>query len=247
MRQRHAFSLIELLVVVSIIAMLIALLLPALAAAKEQGRRTLCGNNLRQSMLSLDSYAQDNQEWYIPGNWGSINHFMLWRNLGHDKLLSDYGFAYDGKGQWPSLSCPSGAFKAQFWPPPSFWAGPLTLNYFYVGGFGQNAGWYGWIYDSASEPDDYRPVPKRNIPRQASKAMIMQDLARFPGMGNIIIEYFYSSEIAYFSPIPPSHPRGTDRWTAAGENVLYADGHVTWKTAEMVIPRVHSYYTWAAY
>jgi prepilin-type N-terminal cleavage/methylation domain-containing protein len=59
---RTGFTLIELLIVVAILAMLAAILLPALQNAKEQGKRSVCMNNLRQIGLALHLYADDNGE-----------------------------------------------------------------------------------------------------------------------------------------------------------------------------------------
>jgi len=59
-----SFTLIELLVVIAIIAILAAMLLPALKKAKESGHKAVCTSNLRQIQLSIISYAIDSNGWF---------------------------------------------------------------------------------------------------------------------------------------------------------------------------------------
>jgi prepilin-type N-terminal cleavage/methylation domain-containing protein/prepilin-type processing-associated H-X9-DG protein len=63
---RRAFTLIELLMVIAIIAILAAMLLPALSRAKESARRVACANKIRQLGLSLMMYADDSSGFYPP-------------------------------------------------------------------------------------------------------------------------------------------------------------------------------------
>jgi len=80
MRNRRAFTLIELLIVIAIIATLIGILLPALAGARESARTTKCMANLKSIGTSLTLYADNNKGtfpywsgWHFDGVFGTAD------------------------------------------------------------------------------------------------------------------------------------------------------------------------------
>src|SRR5687767_13162951 len=95
----RAFTLVELLVVIGIIALLISILLPSLSRARESANRIKCGSNLRQIAISVVAYATEHRGKF-PRTYYQPNQGLENKNLG-------------GKGQSPSavsfsLSDPAG-------------------------------------------------------------------------------------------------------------------------------------------
>jgi prepilin-type N-terminal cleavage/methylation domain-containing protein/prepilin-type processing-associated H-X9-DG protein len=100
----EGFTLIELLVVIAIIAILVSILLPALAGARESGRTTVCGSSLRQLALASVTYSTDNRGLYSTGNFDNR------RQSGYGRFDEVGWVACDIRGEYAipgNLLCPS--------------------------------------------------------------------------------------------------------------------------------------------
>jgi prepilin-type N-terminal cleavage/methylation domain-containing protein/prepilin-type processing-associated H-X9-DG protein len=214
--RKKGFTLLELLVAIAIIAILAALLLPAIQKAKERGRRAVCLSNLRQLGNALCIYANENDCW-LPAHPGAVGPW-LW-----DLPITTRNALIYAGAQRHIFYCPSGSMQDsdELW---SF-SGYCVTGYF----------WLLERYNRQLPPLRGKSYQTKIDSGNPTESEIVID-AVISQSGN-----FTEVWGGWNKPHRTSH---LDKNRPAGGNILFLDGHADWRPFDRMQVRLNSPDQW---
>jgi prepilin-type processing-associated H-X9-DG protein/prepilin-type N-terminal cleavage/methylation domain-containing protein len=256
-KRKKAFTLVELLVVVGIIAILVGLLLPTLAASREAAQSTQCQSNLQQLVTAAINYAGDYQGYWPPSSLNFLTADLSRWHGTRPTMNSSFNFLPSatnvGSCLYPYLGGALGTANIRACPDfvPDVTSGPAAYEAD-CGGYGYNADYIGSSINVPSMwPNIAGPLQidqsVGNIPAKMnmivhSSAKIAFADAAMGQAGNQLIEYsFVEPPNEYWAPLwytssPSIHFRHRNH-----ANVAWADGHVTSELFTWTYPGLNAY------